>query len=40
MPPDSSAGYFVGVLGAQADHLELGDRDLVHQLLRQDKIFA
>ncbi len=40
MPPDSSAGYLSAVLCTQSDHLELGDRDLVHQLLRQNEILA
>jgi hypothetical protein len=31
---------FVGVLRPQSNHLELGDRDLVHQLLRQDEVLS
>src|SRR5487761_2284444 len=33
-------GKLVGVLRRQADHFKLGDRDLVHQRLRQRQIFA
>ena len=40
MPPDSSDGNLFATAGVEADHFQLGDRDLVHQALRQVEIFA